>query len=287
MYAIRLHIKPTSTLTFRVLPGSMLHISTYPFVPPSTLSGFLKRLALLTTQKDNPNERSVYPETDVERGRGRTKRNPPYYTLPTSLISVGAYPRLMQYPDKPSRNFRIHQSYRHGPREFSHSDFSKMRKEAKVHNLQLHTWEYLFTDYLVAYVLAEDGNFLSCFKELVGYGTKLGKEGYAYLEAVDDPFPLDINKIEAPPSSLVPLESANVVLNATTYQIYYHRWQQGRASPAIFENSPSPVDGFNSILAVFVSDLNQTIKTEYYHNGNELYISKGLVDKLKDGFRGV
>jgi len=30
-------IQPTAALTFRILPGSILNIATYPFVPPTTL----------------------------------------------------------------------------------------------------------------------------------------------------------------------------------------------------------------------------------------------------------
>ena len=43
MWMLQLGIKPTSGLTFRRMPSSILHISTYRFLPPTTMSGFLRR----------------------------------------------------------------------------------------------------------------------------------------------------------------------------------------------------------------------------------------------------
>jgi hypothetical protein len=280
MYAVRLHLRPTGGLTFRVLPGSLLHIATYPFVPPSTLSGFLKRLALLTTQREAPTERGVYPETDVERGRGQTKNNPPYYTMPRTLVPVGAYPRFADHPDAPCRNYRVHQTYRHGPREFRHRDFSKLRKGGTEGNFQLHTWEYLFADYLVGYVLAQKGSELEDFEKLIGYGTKFGKEGYAYLEDVNGPFALSEVNLEAAPSTLVLQATAGLVLNAVTYQVYYHRWREEAPQTGLFERAPSPVDGFNSFLGVFVVNQGQPVGGNYFHDGQELFISKPLVEQI-------
>ena len=72
MWMLKLEIKPTSGLTFRRMPSSILHISTYPFLPPTTMSGFLRRLKLL--------EAGHFPETAV--------KDPDYYTLPSQLCPL-------------------------------------------------------------------------------------------------------------------------------------------------------------------------------------------------------
>lgn len=55
---LKLTIKPTAGLTFRRMPSSILHISTYPFLTPTTMSGFLRRLKLL--------EAGHLPKTEVK-----------------------------------------------------------------------------------------------------------------------------------------------------------------------------------------------------------------------------
>ena len=59
MYGISLDIHPTGGLTFRRMPSAILHISTYPFLPPTTMSGWLRRLLMLSA--------GHYPETRVKK----------------------------------------------------------------------------------------------------------------------------------------------------------------------------------------------------------------------------
>ena len=105
MYYIQLDIRPTGGLTFRRMPGSILHIATYPFLPPSTMSGYLRRLLMLAG--------GCYPNTTVG--------NAPYYVLPWPLYHVlGAYP-------VPRRAYRVHITRRHGPKyQTKHTVFSKL-----------------------------------------------------------------------------------------------------------------------------------------------------------------
>jgi hypothetical protein len=44
IWAIELELVPTGPLTFRQMPAGILHIMSYPFMPPTTMSGFLNRL---------------------------------------------------------------------------------------------------------------------------------------------------------------------------------------------------------------------------------------------------
>jgi hypothetical protein len=78
MHALALWIRPTSALTFRVLPGSIRDIATYPFVPPTTLSGWLRRLFWA---------REGLLPPDWKEGNA-----PRFYVLPRRYVPLGAYP---------------------------------------------------------------------------------------------------------------------------------------------------------------------------------------------------
>ena len=71
-------------LTFRRMPSAILHISTFPFIPPSTLSGWLRRLYLMQIE--------IYLDTLVDQ--------PDYYVMPREFHVLGAYP----HPN-PTENF--------------------------------------------------------------------------------------------------------------------------------------------------------------------------------------
>lgn len=111
----------------------------------------------------------------------REGNTPRFYVLPRRYLPLGAYP---------VGEWRVHRTHRHGPRAFTHSEFSRLRREGKPPkggDLQLHTWEYLLAEEFLGAVLAEKEEDLRRLKGLVGYGAKLGKEGFAYLEAVGEP----------------------------------------------------------------------------------------------------
>src|SRR5262245_29318494 len=104
MHLLALDIRPTAALTFRVLPGSILDIGTYPFVPPTTLSGFLRRLAMLAAGIDVP---------------GTAVDDAPYYVLPSSVITLGAYPF-------PGQRGMVHRTHRKGMKDFTDTSFTRI-----------------------------------------------------------------------------------------------------------------------------------------------------------------
>lgn len=66
--------------------------------------------------------------------------HPRFYVLPRRYLPLGAYP---------VGEWRVHRTHRHGPRAFTHSEFSRLRREGKPPkggDLQLHTWEYLLAE---------------------------------------------------------------------------------------------------------------------------------------------
>jgi len=233
MYGLRIVLRATGALTFRMLPGSIRDITTYPFVPPSTLSGFLYRLwryATSATQVEGPD----FLETGL--------RDSPFYYLPKSLISLGAYPER--------RTPTLHRTRRHGPKGFA----SRSRSALFTTNTeapQLHSWEYLLEERFVGYVLCREKDPLETLAdpfieegETLPYGGKLGKEGYAYLEAVSPVMNLDSVRERAEPRTLLPLDEAikgvaSGELDFRVYTVYRPLWK----SEGSWEG-PALVEGF-------------------------------------------
>src|SRR5687767_2763428 len=99
MYGMSVTIQPTGGLTFRILPGSIVDIETYPFVPPSTFSGWLYRIWRYADAAKSA-KAPDFLETGV--------KSSPYYYLPHPLIAIGAF------PDSHS----VHVTKRHGSKSF-------------------------------------------------------------------------------------------------------------------------------------------------------------------------
>ena len=259
MWMLQLIIKPTSGLTFRRMPSSILHISTYPFLPPTTMSGFLRRLKLL--------EAGHLPETAV--------KNPDYYTLPPQLCTLGAYPR--------GGGYHIHRTKRQGIRAFNHNAFSRIvRHQSTKEVYQLHTWEYLFADALTGYVVSEDKGLLSELKTVENFGCKIGKEGYAFVYEIRGPIELTLKQVDAEPDTLLP-GTALVGHPCEAFPLYRYAWGTGASECTNLENlEPSFIEGFVPFVA---GQVENTIKLEYYTDGI-VHLPKLFIDELQEGVTG-
>lgn len=230
MFAIPLWLQPTSALTFRVLPGSLLDIATYPFVPPTTLSGWLRRLFWAE---------GVTPPPDLTQGN-----QPEFYVLPRRYIPLGAYA---------VGPWSIHRTYRHGPRQFDHDWFSRLRREGKPPkggDIQLHTWEYLLVETLLGAVLSEDEAGLREFQRLEGYGAKLGKEGFAFLNRVGEPTPVERREEVVQPLTPVRAEAWEGDIQGA-YPLYRFVYGAGQdQDPLPGSLKPSPVKGYEGAYFV-------------------------------------
>lgn len=233
MYGIRLDIRPTGGLTFRRMPSAILHISSYPFLPPTTMSGWLRRLLMLSAT-----EAPSYPETDVKK--------PPYFAMPPDYYVLGAYP----YPIPPQRQLpKAHVTRRHGPMfQAKHTVFSRLyrdkREEGNNEKLQLHTWEYMLIERLRGYVLHEEATPLQALRGLVNYGCKVGKEGYAFLEAASEVQQLTLVEQEEMPATLLPAETM-IGQPGTLFTLYHYQYK-ARLLPAgnLSHEEPSHIEGF-------------------------------------------
>ncbi len=270
MYCLELQIQPAAALTFRILPGSILNIATYPFVPPTTLSGFLRRLAMLSAGLE-------IPETKVD------KENPPIYILPPRYIALGAYPALNTYSG-------VHRTYRKGMREFSHDIFSRLYIEEDRANFQLHTWEYLIATELTGYVASESATELEIFQEFKGYGCKLGKEGYGILTEVSpQPILLERQVIAAHPSTILPMEALllnnPVVPGCDIYNLYRYQWSNSAVNSMneqeLTSNRPTSVEGFVPFVAAYFPRSQNSVPTLDYYSQGEINIPVSLINLLK------
>ena len=258
MWMINLTIKPTSGLTFRRLPSSIVHISTYPFLPPTTMSGFLRRLKLL--------EVGHLPETAV--------KNPDYYALPPQLCPLGAYP--------PNGNFVVHTTKRQGPKAFNHSAFSELvryRLKNDKRSYQLHTWEYLIAEELVGYVVSEDPELLGELQSVDNFGCKIGKEGYAFVQSISEPIELNLERLCRKPSTLLPGQEL-VGVPCEAFPLYKYKWEKGASENiALDVLEPSRISGFVPFIA---GQTGGEVELDYYTDG-ESHLPKPFVDELAGG----
>ena len=256
MWMLELIIKPTSGLTFRRMPSSILHISTYPFLPPTTMSGFLRRLKML--------EAGYLPETTV--------KDPDYFALPPQLCTLGAYPKANEYC--------IHTTKRQGIRSFKHNAFSRIvRYQSNKEVYQLHTWEYLFAEKFVGYVVSEDEKLLIQLKTVENFGCKIGKEGYAFIEKICGPTQLVLEQVKAKPDTLLP-GAALIGVPCEAFPLYRYAWGVGASEHTNLANpEPTAIKGFIPFVA---GEIHGEIKLDYYTDGN-VHLPKLFIDELWKG----
>jgi hypothetical protein len=252
-----------------MMPGSILNIATYPFIPPTSFSGFLRRLGMISAGKN-------IPETKIN------KENPPTYLLPHRYVSLGAYPSIGSWSG-------IHRTYRKGMKEFGHDAFSRLFLDGNKANFQLHTWEYLIAEEFIGYVASESAESLQHIRDLETYGCYIGKEGYAFVSEVSEVLELKEKEAEAYPSVLVPadtlLQSGQAFSGFDIYNLHRYQWLEEAYvqtdQAGLLGDQPTPVDGFIPFVgAYFPSHQGQAPTLNYYTNG-EIYIPKALVSLLR------
>lgn len=269
MYCLKLTIQPTAAMTFRILPGSILNIATYPFVPPTTLSGFLRRLGMMSVGLE-------LPETRVNN------EDSPIYALPPRYLALGAYLAEETWSG-------VHRTYRKGMREFNHDSFSRLYQDEDKANFQLHTWEYFIAGELEGYVIADSLKGLEHFQDLEGYGCKCGKEGFAVVTEVSEAIALERQTVTAHPSTLLPMEAllqgSHFMGGCDIYNLYRYQWAANAHTnldqAGFLDSTPTIVDGFVPFVAAyFPKRSNPLPELDYYTNG-EIHIPVSLVDLLR------
>lgn len=246
MWGMRLTIVPTGALTFRRIPFSTVHMTTYPFVPPTTFSGYLERLIRLAEGQDLPGACLA----------GKALKSPPTYLLPRLMHSLGAY------PDPPGSQ-TVHRTRRQGIRSFNHVAASRLvGGRGDKENYQLYTWEYLLVGRLVGYVLCEERAPLERLRKTVNLGCKIGKEGFAFLEAAEGPVRFERWQGSAWPSTVIPAREVIGRPGYTLFTLYTYEWEEGKLPL----DDTSPVRGFRPVQVALVEPGVQ-IETSYWTDG--------------------
>ena len=148
-----------------------------------------------------------------------TVKDPDYYALPPQLCTLGAYPKMNEH--------HIHTTKRQGIRSFNHNAFSRIvRHQSTKEVYQLHTWEYLFAERLIGYVVSENEQLLSELKTVENFGCKIGKEGYAFVDKVSGPTQLVLEQTQAKPDTLLP-GAALVGVPCEAFPLYRYAWGTG------------------------------------------------------------
>lgn len=216
-----LKLQPAGPLTFRRMPSGSLPIMTYPFVPPTTLNGYLVRLLKIAEGARGGGHDADWPgygEDWFAKGKdGKTAPGQAYIlTLSPEYRPLGAFP--------PPGGWSIHKTRRQGPKNFAHVEFSQIiRSKGKIRqDFQLHHWEYLLCDELTGWVAASEPAPLERLRSLVNYGGKVGKEGFLVVKAVDKPREAPRRSGTFEPVGLVPASVRPA--GGTFFHLYGHRW---------------------------------------------------------------
>ncbi len=263
--------KPAGAMTFRQMPSGILHIMSYPFMPPTTMSGFLKRLLDIAEGK----EWAGYGE-DWYKGPGSKEFT---LTLDKNYRALGAFPEPEQWV--------VHKTRRHGPKNFEHVEFSQMLrlhqkkredgKKEKKQDYQLHHWDYLFCESLKGWVAAKEKKLLENLQSLTNFGGKTGKEGYVFVSKVTEPRQLELSTGKFKPLGLVTLPYRP--LSGTFYNLYGHYWNNDYKWS---NGEKGGVDGFVQIGAWWNAD---TVTGHYWASDDGIGFPVNSPDVFLQGDR--
>ncbi|QTA81104.1 Uncharacterized protein dnl_34300 [Desulfonema limicola] len=200
--------KPTGALTFRQMPSGILHIMSYPFMPPTTMSGFIKRLLDIA----EGSEWKGYGKDWFGKGPG----NHFTLTLDQNYRALGAFPEQDQWC--------VHKTRRHGPKNFKHRNFSQILRTDHKENYELHHWDYLFCNSLTGWIAAKEKEPLEKLGCLKNFGGKAGKEGWLFVESISEPRQVFLTEGQYIPLGLVtpPLRPDSGMF----YNLYGHYWDE-------------------------------------------------------------
>lgn len=208
IWVTEIGFKPAGAMTFRKMPSGILHIMSYPFMPPTTMSGFLSRIMTIASGGE-------WPGYGNDWFKGPQSKE---FTLALDarFRALGAFPDHEQW--------NIHKTRRHGPKNFKHAQFSHLLRTDHKENFELHHWDYLFCSGLTGWVAAREKEPLEILKTLKNYGGKTGKEGFLIVDHISEPKELSLNQGTYTPIGLV--TPPDRPYSGEFYQVYGHYWDK-------------------------------------------------------------
>ncbi len=189
LWCLEFHLQPLSELLIRQVGKSNVQWFSYPFLPPTTFSGFI--VSLLANEGDEAWKKN-YVEINDENTREVGAVFP-------EVISVGAYPDPVLV--RRSHHYRQHLGDIYNYEEFAWKS-SKNKKLAMA--------EAFWTPQLRGFLLASGPEALKSLKgrsDLLFRSLRVGKKGVVKVEAVIGPYELTLQSVqERVPSTIAPLE---------------------------------------------------------------------------------
>lgn len=186
-FCLEFHLQPLSELLIRQVGKSNVQWFSYPFLPPTTFSGFI---ASLLADEGTETWRKNYIELNDQETREVN-------TLFPGVFSVGAYPDPMLV--RRNRHYRQHLGDVYNYEEF-----------AWAGNKKLAVAEAFWTSGLKGFLLAATIEPLKQIAQnpLLSFRVaRVGKKGVTKVQSVIDPQELQLQEIEKlVPSTVAPLE---------------------------------------------------------------------------------
>ncbi|MCL6557356.1 MAG: hypothetical protein K6U74_00885 [Firmicutes bacterium] len=186
-FCLEFHLQPLSELLIRQVGKSNVQWFSYPFLPPTTFSGFM---ASLVANEGTEAWRKNYIEVNDHDTREVN-------TLFPGVFSVGAYPDPILV--RRNRHYRQHLGDVYNYEEF-----------AWVGNKKLAVAEAFWTPELRGFLLASTADPLQQLAHHVGLlfrATRVGKKGVAKVKAAIGPYEVTLQPAQGIiPSTVAPLE---------------------------------------------------------------------------------
>ncbi|MBM7623684.1 hypothetical protein [Sporohalobacter salinus] len=181
MYVMEIKLKPLSELLFRQMAKSNVEWFTYPFIPPTTMSGFIGELV---------GGESLISKKYVEINDGR------FRTLPEGVYSLGGIPEIYE------KNKHFRQHYRaKGTYNYESLVWEGNKKLAQV--------EYFYSSKILAYLISENKEVLKRIEDKIKYKcNNIGKIGVVKIRNTKVKKLKKEEEYEGEVSTLFPVEIA-------------------------------------------------------------------------------
>lgn len=162
-------------------------VFSYPFIPPTTFSGYLARVYLISKhlREGNKDSLSMLREHITERGE---KHSPLLLTKFVDCIVLGAYPITRRIGDA--------FTYRQGSRlgilgDEDRFKFIRFKRDmGRGTRYWLIRWQWRIFEELTGYVLSKSSIELEKMNSICGYGFKIGYEGFTFVKDIKGPYEL-------------------------------------------------------------------------------------------------
>jgi len=294
---LRINIR-TLTSSFRISPPATRRITTYPFIPPTVLSGYLRRII------DSVHE-TFRPPSEYLVGRSYTRRELrelekqnleptpinyrfSLYDVASNVSSCGAYlfkDGRIEIPHPQTKHrFGIREFHRYGNRS-SFVICSKTEKGydlARIQDLFIHTWDYILPDFFYGFFVGAEKQIREIHEKISSYRSRktfywwrIGKKGIGVITETLEPAKLKSSIDAKTPTAVVPTDDLTALPSKATFYILAVPKQQSE----IYETPRIPkLYTFRSFAIIHEpAEVKDGFLVGTLSDGSEVAIPKGTV----------